>query len=293
MGIYQRDNINYQGMIANMLANRQHGAEIRSNAMRNQGQMWGNTISGIGNTFGNALLQYGQQQDAAKQQELENTWKAQQIDYQNRQLEQQRDLALKQMDLSRELAGQQKAETAAANQDEFMKNWQIANARLNAAKAKYGRSTGDPQAAAEYADAKFTEEYWRKKANVNVPDMTQPAPTVQPVQETAPVEPIKTNEDYMAELNTALAGKWNDEALANANSIIDNIKDPALKEKAKQAIIAKGATAEQKAAAAATTLKNDQASFSKMNAIEKRTFLKNNPQYTATGGKLAWAKKKK
>jgi hypothetical protein len=290
MGIYNRDNVDYQGMIANMLANRERGAQIRSNNIRAQGDIWGNTVSNLGNIASSTILKMDEQDRAAQQQALENSWKQQQIDFQNRQLEQQKDLQLKQMALSRDLAGQQKAEAAAANQDENMKNWQIANARLNAAKAKYGRSAGDPAAQAEYADAMFTEQYWRKKAGVAVPEMTPTAP----VEAAAQAEgQVLTNEDKVARFKEALAGEWTNEAKANAEAIREELKnDPKLYADLGTELTKKGKTKEQRADAAATTLKNDQATFSKMNTLQKRAFLKDNPQYTATGGKLAWAKKK-
>jgi hypothetical protein len=249
MGVYSRDNVDYQGMIQNMLANRARGAQIRSQGINRQGEIWGNAVNNIGNIASSTIRDMAAQEEAAKQQELENSWKQQQIDFQNRQLAQQKDLQLQQMALSRELAGQQKAEAAAANQDENMKNWQIANARLNAAKAKFGRSAGDPAAQAEYADAMFTEQYWRKKANVDTPDMTPVAP-IASVPADAPV--VKTNEDLMAELKASLetgSEPWTDTALANSNAILENINDPSLKYQGEAMIKAKGKTKEQKTAA--------------------------------------------
>lgn len=288
MGIYSRDNVDYQGMIQNMLANRARGAQIRSQGINRQGEIWGNAVSNIGNIASSTIRDMAAQEEAAKQQELENSWKQQQIDFQNRQLAQQKDLQLQQMALSKELAGQQKAEAAAANQDENMKNWQIANARLNAAKAKYGRSAGDPAAQAEYADAMFTEQYWRKKANVDVPEMTPVAPIT-----SAETPVVETNEDKVARFNEALAGDWTDEAKANAEAIREEVKnDPKLYADLGKELKNKGNTKEQKSEAAAVALKNAQASFSKMNTLQRRQFLKDNPQYTATAGKLSFAKKK-
>lgn len=244
MGIYSRDNVDYQGMIQNMLANRARGAQIRSQGINRQGEIWGNAVSNIGNIASSTIRDMAAQEEAAKQQELENSWKQQQIDFQNRQLAQQKDLQLQQMALSRELAGQQKAEAAAANQDENMKNWQIANARLNAAKAKYGRSAGDPAAQAEYADAMFTEQYWRKKANVDVPEMNPVAPIT-----SAETPVVETNEDKVARFNEALAGDWTDEAKANAEAIREEVKnDPKLYSDLGTKLKEKGKTKEGKQA---------------------------------------------
>lgn len=290
MGVYSRDNVDYQGMIQNMLANRARGAQIRSQGYNRQGEIWGNAVSNIGNIASSTIRDMAAQEEAAKQQELENSWKQQQIDFQNRQLAQQKDLQLQQMALSRELAGQQKAEAAAANQDENMKNWQIANARLNAAKAKLGRSAGDPAAQAEYADAMFTEQYWRKKANVDVPEMNPVAPITSATADTPVVE---TNEDKVARFKEALAGDWTDEAKANAEAIREELKnDPKLYADLGTELKNKGNTKEGKQAAANAALKSAQEAFSKMGTLQKRQFLKDNPQYTANGGKLSFAKKK-
>lgn len=290
MGVYSRDNVDYQGMIQNMLANRARGAQIRSQGINRQGEIWGNAVSNIGNIASSTIRDMAAQEEAAKQQELENSWKQQQIDFQNRQLAQQKDLQLQQMALSRELAGQQKAEAAAANQDENMKNWQIANARLNAAKAEYDKSAGDPAAQAAYADAMFTEQYWRKKANVDVPEMNPVAPITSATADTPVAE---TNEDKVARFNEALAGEWTDEAKANAEAIREEVKNnPKLYADLGAKLKEKGKTKEGKQEAANAALKSAQEAFSKMGTLQKRQFLKDNPQYTANGGKLSFAKKK-
>lgn len=59
MGIYGRDNINYQGMIQNMLTNAQRGGQIRANNIKTQGDIWGNAIKQAGSTIGNAYLWNG------------------------------------------------------------------------------------------------------------------------------------------------------------------------------------------------------------------------------------------
>lgn len=291
MGVYSRDNVDYQGMIQNMLANNARRAQIHSQGINRQGEIWGNAVNNIGNIASSTIRDMAAQEAAAKQQELENSWKQQQIDFQNRQLAQQKDLQLQQMALSRELAGQQKAETAAANQDENMKNWQIANARLNAAKAKYGRSAGDPAAQAEYADAMFTEQYWRKKANVDVPNPVAPITSAETPVVNTPV--VETNEDKVARFKEALAGDWTDAAKADAEAIREELKnDPKLYADLGAELKKKGNTKEGRQAAANAALKSAQESFSKMNTLQKRKFLKDNPQYTANGGKLSFAKKK-
>lgn len=59
MGIYNRDNINYSGMIQNMLASAKHGGEIRANNIRSQGDIWGGAVKNVGSAVGRAYGMYG------------------------------------------------------------------------------------------------------------------------------------------------------------------------------------------------------------------------------------------
>lgn len=64
MAIYQRDNVNYTNMLQNMLAQRAKGAEIRSNNIRKQGEIWGGAVKDIGSMVGRAYGAYGSTSDA-------------------------------------------------------------------------------------------------------------------------------------------------------------------------------------------------------------------------------------
>lgn len=64
MAIYSRDNINYNSMLQNMLAQRARGAEIRSNNIRKQGEIWGGAVKDIGSMVGRAYGAYGSTSDA-------------------------------------------------------------------------------------------------------------------------------------------------------------------------------------------------------------------------------------
>ena len=246
MGIYTRDNINYQSMIANMLANRQRGAEIRANAMRNQGKIWGDAISGIGNTFSNALIQYGQQSDAAKQQELENKWREQQFDFQNRQLAQQKELQMQQLNLSRELQAAQQAKEVESRQEEYIKNWNIANEELKAAQAKLNADPTNPELIAFANKAKFNADFWGKKAGI--PDMMQPAAQEQPAaQAQQQPQPVVTQADVLKEAQALLnTGVWDDATKAKALEKANEIIDPGERATYEAQIQKMGKTTEQK-----------------------------------------------
>lgn len=257
MGVYSRDNVDYQGMIQNMLANRARGAQIRSQGINRQGEIWGNAVNNIGNIASSTIRDMAAQEEAAKQQELENSWKQQQIDFQNRQLAQQKDLQLQQMALSRELAGQQKAEAAAASKDEAMKDWSLAAARLRYAQAKFGRNAGDAQAREELDNAIVLEKYYRNKAGIvdeQPQDQIVPNATV-PV----PEQPTYSNADIRARFDEALAGDWTDDAMANAAAIREEAKnDPTVYAELGGKLKAKGLTKEQKLAQAAEQKRKDQ-----------------------------------
>lgn len=230
MGIYSRDNINYQGMLQNMLAAKERGAAIRANAMRNQGQMWGDTISGIGNTFGNALIQYGQQSDAADKYADEQSWKAKQFDFQNRQLEQQKLLQEEQMRLSRELQGAQARKEAEYQKDEYMKNWNLANEELKAADSALRMDPNNADLIARRNKAAYTADYWGKKAGVQMPDATVEVPAAPATVPTAEGVPV-TQQDQEEIFRASLAGEWTnakkDQAIAEANKLIDEGKKAA------------------------------------------------------------------
>lgn len=49
MGVYQRDNIQYNNMIDAAIRNRLEGAKVRSDAQRKQGEIWGGTVKNLGN----------------------------------------------------------------------------------------------------------------------------------------------------------------------------------------------------------------------------------------------------
>lgn len=56
MGIYNRDNINYPGMIQNMLTNAQRGGQINADEIRKQGEIWSGAIKDLGSKAANAYL---------------------------------------------------------------------------------------------------------------------------------------------------------------------------------------------------------------------------------------------
>ena len=93
MAIYQRDNINYGGMLGNAMANRANYLQHRYDRVAQMGQNWGNAIQQTGNTVQDALYKiagnyYDQDKLAAQQQfqaEQNALNRANQIDMANEQ----------------------------------------------------------------------------------------------------------------------------------------------------------------------------------------------------------------
>lgn len=78
MGIYTRDNINYGGMLGNAMANRLNIINREGDAIRQNGQIWGNMASNIGNTINQAANTYAQYSQQNAQRAEQNQWQAEQ-----------------------------------------------------------------------------------------------------------------------------------------------------------------------------------------------------------------------
>ncbi|MBQ1297244.1 MAG: hypothetical protein IIY21_24580, partial [Clostridiales bacterium] len=72
MGIYQRDNINYGGMLGNAMANRMAYAQRDADIQRQMGQNWGNALNQGAQSIAAGLNTWNQQridQDKLAQQQ--------------------------------------------------------------------------------------------------------------------------------------------------------------------------------------------------------------------------------
>ena len=63
MGVYQRDNINYQNIIDSMIKNRQVGGKIKGDNWRKQGEIWSNFTKEMGQMGGRMLDAYQANQE--------------------------------------------------------------------------------------------------------------------------------------------------------------------------------------------------------------------------------------
>lgn len=134
-GIYERDQINYGGMLGNAMAAKANYLKNRYDRVADIGRTWGNAVSNSGKAIQNVLNQYAQQQHQAEQNALnredvlrrareQQAWQAEQNRLQRESTE---NIAR----LNREAAiEQQKAEKQAQN----MLNFNNAEAGLEYAK---------------------------------------------------------------------------------------------------------------------------------------------------------------
>lgn len=76
MAIYQRDNINYGGMLGNAMANRANYLQRRYDRVAQMGQNWGNAVANSGKTVQDALYKiagnYYEQDKLAAQQQFQH-----------------------------------------------------------------------------------------------------------------------------------------------------------------------------------------------------------------------------
>lgn len=134
MGIYQRDNINYQSMIDNMIRNRNEGSRIRSDNLRNQGDIWANVVNNLGQ-IGAQTAQYYQTRDdqladakAAYDQKVAERIAQQKFQDEQRAAQEafQKEQQARQFAHAEELAKAQRDEQAKYNQNEIMNKYQLA-----------------------------------------------------------------------------------------------------------------------------------------------------------------------
>jgi len=77
-GIYERDNINYGGMLGNAMAAKANYLKNRYDRVADIGRTWGSAVSNSGQAFQNALNQYAQQQYNREQLAAQQQYQAEQ-----------------------------------------------------------------------------------------------------------------------------------------------------------------------------------------------------------------------
>lgn len=194
--------------------------------------------------------------------------------------------------LTKELAAQNRQEQQMYAMDENMKNRSLAAIKYNYAKqAKENDISNDKRIAAQLeqaeAEAKAELDYWNKRTGFDVkPEPKKeeevPAPKVEGPTLKAQIvdfesEPIPETDE---EQSKKVEGWKANPAYNQDENFRKNVNDYASK-KSKEKVAKEAAVKLQKA--------ND--SFAKLNILQKRQFLKDNPEYVAENGKLKFKKK--
>ena len=269
--IYNRDNINYAGLIGQAIQNANQTSQLYANKWQ------------PGSTMGQAVSQAGEK----LQQAGWNEWSARQNDeraqaMQQRQFEQQEKMQKAQQEFQAQEAAKARAQQIFTNEqnaknarilamiqkkaqdeynrDEWHMQYQNATADYDAAKAELIKDPNniDKQRAFQRAEANVIR--WGDKLNYDVYD----APTVpkNPVDELPSVDEVAntvdgngtsgatknasyTNEGIEKNLNEILKGKWNNANAKKANELAAMITDPELKSQYEQRIANKGLTSEE------------------------------------------------
>lgn len=297
--IYNRDNINYSGLIGQAIQNANQTSQLYANKYQPWNTM-GQGVSQVGEKMQQAgWKEFGSQQDDARSQAMQQRQFEQQEKMQKAQEEFQREQAAQNFgrqlilnDINAknalELAKLQKDAQAEYNRDEWHMQYQNATADYDAAKAQLRKDPNniDKQRAFQRAEANVIR--WGDKLNYDVYDapevpknIADELPSVEEVAgEANPVQ--YTNEDIEKNLKTVLAGKWNDANEEKANGLAQMFTDEALKDKYLQEIANKGKTVEQS--------KRD---FDALEAKALATLKKNPNALPPEGYKWRWKNNKK
>lgn len=264
-GIYQRDNINYGGMLGNAMQNRARQIERDYDNYMKQPMAWANAVNQTGQTIGNALnqaaqYQYNKDQLAAQQQfqsEQNAMTRANQL-----QLQREREAdALKraqeqhlwqaeqnrlQQESTERIAGLNRGQTAEEHKAQNIMNYQNALSTMQYAQqaldnARPGsneyfqaqRDLAYAKSKAEYYQGLIPEQLWYKET---VPVITGDVEAEAALKQFGTPAPLKKwqiedlNNEWKA-LNERSGGKYDDATAARMNEIADLLNDESLRVK--------------------------------------------------------------
>lgn len=285
-GIYKRDNIQYAPMIQNAIANAKETGATRAKYSKNQYDIAADLARAGARTAESyfsddpdregwaSYIMSGDRsaleaaRARAKQKEAQDAQFAQQEKMQKAQQEFQKEQAAKNFgqqlimneinaENARKLANIQKETQAAYNRDEWQKQYSIATADYDAAKAEYAKDRNNIDKKRAFNRAKANVTYWGDKLNLGPYDLDEMAPignasigdaSNSATDNPAPTgidEPSYSNAEIEKNLNEVLKGKWTDANAKKANDLVSKLPEGALKEEFEQRIANKGKTIDQ------------------------------------------------
>lgn len=195
MAIYQRDNINYGGMLGNAMANRANYLQRRYDRVAQMGQNWGNAVQQSGKTIQDALYKiagnYYEQDKLAAQQQFQHDEALKRAEEQLARQREQEEWQAKQNELQR--ATTERIATMNANKgnptdDAIIRarnqmNYDLAQAEYNDALARVDMSKPETITAAQKAAIKLNYNaeqlpYYNKDLFSVSTEFTEDAPAV-------------------------------------------------------------------------------------------------------------------
>ena len=310
MAIYQRDNINYGGMLGNAMANRANYLQRRYDRVAQMGQNWGNAVQQSGQAIQNAFNQAAQYQynkdQLANQQQFQAEQNALNRAQQLNMAREQQAWQSKQNDLNREnvynIAELNRQNARDERTAQNVMNYQNQEAIIKQLQFEYDNTSAKtPEGILKRAQLQSQIEQANNRLNYygglippSFRQQVQTGPTVisGPDAEAAltmfDTETPKTAAQ-MTESNNVFAellkGKWTN---ANKQEALKQAGDDPVK---LQQIANKGLTIEEVEAKSAAELKKFDAEFQKMSDMDQDIWLDNHPDFGVLNGHLARKKK--
>lgn len=306
MGIYQRDNINYGGMLGNAMANRMAYAQRDADIQRQMGQNWGNALNqgaqGIAAGLNTWNQQRIEQDKLAQQQQFQAEQKALERANELKRAQEQQKWQAEQNDLNRkntyDIALMNKGIATQERQAQNVMNYQNAEAALAYAKQAVdaANKSGDINKIAmanrdlQLAQNKY--DYYRGL----VPFNTDVKPNQDVINEellkqmtAEPVKEVQQSQDVkLTDLKAIKTLKDEDERNKYLKLIESNPNFGQDKELQEQYIRIKGI---KTLAQSSAELKKLDAEFQKMSILDQDNWLDAHPGFGVLNGHLARKKK--
>lgn len=232
-------------MIDNMIRNRNEGSRIRSDNLRNQGDIWSNVVNNLGQ-IGAQTAQYYQTRD----DQLADAQRAyeQQVAERIAQQKFQKEMQDAQFKHAEALQQAQQLEQKGYKEDEWQRNYELASAEYDAAMADWAMDKNDPVKKARLSKAATNMNYWGGKrgyAQANPFEVQSEVPANTPVS-TGDVTQTQQGQIVKAATEDP---EWTDAAKAKSLEEAGKITDPGKQAEAMTTIAKRGPTKEQKKAA--------------------------------------------
>lgn len=254
MAIYQRDNINYGGMLGNAMRERANYLQRRYDRVAQMGQNWGNAVQQSGKTIQDAMYKiagnYYDQDKLAAQQQFQAEQNAynqaqalqrarEQQAWQAQQNQLQRESTEKIAELNRGQTAEEHKAQNVMNYQNALSSMQYAQQALDNARpgsTEYFQAQRDlayAKSKAEYYQGLIPEQLWYKETT---PVITGDAEAEAALKQFGTPEPLKKwqiedlNNEWKA-LNERSGGKYDDATAARMNEIADLLNDESLRVK--------------------------------------------------------------